>query len=203
MESPASEDRRERILEAALALFSEVGFAKATIKRIAARADVKSPALIYFYFSDKAALLRAVIERYALLLGNVDAPDPTGVEAPPEIHLAEVASGALAFLDNEEVRQTFRLWMTEWPLLEELGVNVHAGDRTENAHAYLERYLAEQVRQGRLAPHDTAAAARSFVAQVWAQAEAKALFPSIYPQPPDDREFVASMIPLFLRGLSV
>jgi len=51
-----------RILDAAEALFARQGFAATTIKAIGAEAGV-NPALLYYYFPDKAALYHAVLER--------------------------------------------------------------------------------------------------------------------------------------------
>lgn len=53
---------KEQLLDVAEALFAGEGFARTTIKRIAAGANV-NPALIYYYFADKEALYGAVIER--------------------------------------------------------------------------------------------------------------------------------------------
>src|ERR687888_626604 len=52
--------RRGQILDAALHVMAEHGFRGASIKRIAQRAGLKSPALIYWYFRDKQALFEAV-----------------------------------------------------------------------------------------------------------------------------------------------
>ena len=63
--SPAIADsgRRAQILDAALHVMAEHGFRGASIKRIAQRAGLKSPALIYWYFRDKQALFEAVLQR--------------------------------------------------------------------------------------------------------------------------------------------
>jgi AcrR family transcriptional regulator len=55
-------DTRSRILEAALALFRERGFASATMRDIAARAGVAS-GLAYYYFDSKDAIVLAFYQR--------------------------------------------------------------------------------------------------------------------------------------------
>lgn len=55
-------DARDRILEAALTVFAEVGFAGATMRAIADAADV-SPGLIHHHFKDKESLWHLVGER--------------------------------------------------------------------------------------------------------------------------------------------
>lgn len=56
-----SPDLRERLLEAALACFSCQGIAATPLRAIAAEAGV-NPALLHYYFGDKAQLQQAVIE---------------------------------------------------------------------------------------------------------------------------------------------
>jgi len=53
-------DTREQILTAAGELFSELGFERTTMRRVAARADV-DPALIHHYFVNKEGLLAAAL----------------------------------------------------------------------------------------------------------------------------------------------
>jgi AcrR family transcriptional regulator len=55
-------ETRERILRAAIVQFSRQGFAGARIENICAEASV-NPRMIYHYFSDKAGLYIAVLER--------------------------------------------------------------------------------------------------------------------------------------------
>lgn len=59
--TPKSERTRERILQAALALFAEQGFQKATMRDIAARAEV-SLGLTYRYFARKEDLAVALYD---------------------------------------------------------------------------------------------------------------------------------------------
>jgi AcrR family transcriptional regulator len=77
------ENRNEELASVALDLFAERGFAGASIKQIARKANV-NPALIYYYYKDKADLFRAAIvhavslahQKYLQLLVKHD--DPMG-----------------------------------------------------------------------------------------------------------------------------
>lgn len=55
------DDKRDRILAAALEAFGETGYATTTMKDIAARADI-APGSIYTYFQDKDELFRCTVE---------------------------------------------------------------------------------------------------------------------------------------------
>src|SRR5215831_18093570 len=57
-------DRRQQILEAALAIFAERGFETATNKDITEQAGVNQ-GLIYFYFESKADVFFAAFEYHA------------------------------------------------------------------------------------------------------------------------------------------
>lgn len=57
-----SEETRARILEAALAIFRERGFSQATMREIAAQAEVAVVAA-YYYFDSKDAIVMAFYER--------------------------------------------------------------------------------------------------------------------------------------------
>ncbi|MFP4509839.1 MAG: TetR/AcrR family transcriptional regulator [Spirochaetaceae bacterium] len=61
MSRPQDSAKRERIIAAAFHTFGEVGFSNATIKDIAARADI-APGTVYTYFSDKRDLFRYTVQ---------------------------------------------------------------------------------------------------------------------------------------------
>ena len=74
-------DTREQILNAAGELFSELGFERTTMRRVAARAAV-DPALIHHYFVNKEGLLAAAlvlpVDPAALLTGLDQDPQHAG-----------------------------------------------------------------------------------------------------------------------------
>jgi AcrR family transcriptional regulator len=88
-------ERVETILDAAEALFAEVGYEAATTNAIAARAEVPIGS-IYQFFANKQALLAAVAERYragaAALLDAVLTPE---VIALPTPELVEIILGVM------------------------------------------------------------------------------------------------------------
>src|SRR5437868_14307806 len=79
------EDRREQIIDAAMRVFSQKGFTRATNKSIAREAGI-TPGLIYHYFENKEALLKAIIEgRSPLKLLNSLPPEVLAM--PPDTFL--------------------------------------------------------------------------------------------------------------------
>lgn len=107
-EAPA----RTRLLLAALKLFSEQGYAKTSIRAIAAAAQVNVAAVSY-YFGDKAALYAAV---FSEPLGDMHSliPDFTHPDVPLREALQCYFRGALAPLKQGELmRQCVRLHIRE------------------------------------------------------------------------------------------
>ncbi len=93
----AAEQRREQLLDAALRVIVEQGYAKVSIEAIARTAGVTRP-VVYDHFSDLGALLHALIDReenYALeQLAHMLPGDPE------RDHPAEVIAGSVRhFLD--------------------------------------------------------------------------------------------------------
>jgi len=64
--SDLGESKRERILQAALQLFSRQGYHATTTKEIAAASGV-AEGLIFYYFGGKRELLRHVVRRFSFL----------------------------------------------------------------------------------------------------------------------------------------
>src|SRR2546427_12891171 len=79
------EDRREQILDAAMRVFAQKGFTRATNKDIAREAGITA-GLIYYYFDSKEGLLKAIIEtRSPVRL--MTSLSPQVFAMPPEVFL--------------------------------------------------------------------------------------------------------------------
>src|SRR6202051_2003684 len=76
------EDRREQIIDAAMHVFAQKGYSKATNKDIAYEAGI-TPGLIYYYFESKEALLNAILEDRSPLKLVTSLP-PQALALPPE-----------------------------------------------------------------------------------------------------------------------
>lgn len=189
--------RRDEILEAALEVFSELGYARATIKRIAVTAGLRSPALIYWYFPDKAALCRAVLLRFGQLPATfIDPP----VDVGPERFLSEFAAAFVEFFRDPKVQRVYRLAIVEPLLLEEVDLSV-GRDVPRNGFTLLERYFRHLQETGVAESHDPRIAARVFIGTLWAHVGSHHFFRGLVPETLDSDDFVRGMLPIFLRGL--
>jgi TetR/AcrR family acrAB operon transcriptional repressor len=138
---------RGAIVDAALALFAERGFAAAQLEEIAARASVTRGAL-YHHFTDKAELYRVVLqERW----DSVMAPVFAALEGDrsPRFRLTAFVSAFLAALDvNRQARALMKMTLSGDLALAPLAA--HAGDKLQALSAWrtsLARVLREAGRE--------------------------------------------------------
>ena len=189
--------RREEILAAALRVFSDLGYARATIKRIAAAAGLRSPALIYWYFPDKAALCREVLLRFGQLPMTLNDPP---LDVPPERFLTDFANQFVAFFSDPNVQQVYRLAIVEPRLLDEVGLSM-ARDIPRNGFTMLERYFTHLIETRVAQPHDPKVVARVLIGTLWAHVGSHHFFPGLVPGALDSDSFIRDMVPIFLRGI--
>jgi AcrR family transcriptional regulator len=192
-------DRRAQILEAAFEEFSEKGFKGATIKSIARAAGLQSPALIYWYFPDKEALFREVLESRIPLLRVVRDPAEL-LDLPPEKVLPGIARRYLSTFDNRATQRMAKLLVGEAMRRPEIA-EVFGSAVIKRVLGFLKSYMARQVELGRLRPHDVRASARAFIGMLIPQAGGKMFFPAIREDGLTDEEHVEAAVAIFLRGL--
>lgn len=85
---------RRKIVDAALALFAEHGFAGTSVRTIAEAASI-SPGLLYAYFENKQAVLHAIFEES---MADVHASFAMANEAPPKHRLERLVRGSFEIL---------------------------------------------------------------------------------------------------------
>lgn len=194
-------ERRAQILEAAFGEFSAKGFEGATIKSIARAAGLQSPALIYWYFPDKEALFREVLESRLPVLQAVR-DQAHLLDLPPEEVLPVIARRYLATFDGEATQRLARLLLGEAMRRPEVA-EVFGNVVLKRVLGFLKSYLARQIELGRLRPHDVRSGARAFIGMLLPQAGGKMFFPTLREDGLGDGEHVEVAVGIFLRGLEV
>src|SRR5580700_11550563 len=86
---PSADATRERVLAAALDLFSELSFDGATTREIAARAGVTQP-LLNYHFSTKDELWQAAVDGLFAELNEVLASRTEGLRGVDELTIAKL-----------------------------------------------------------------------------------------------------------------
>jgi TetR/AcrR family transcriptional regulator len=197
----AGEDggRRLQIVDAALHVMVEHGFRGASIKRIAQRAGLKSPALIYWYFRDKQALFEAVLHRMAPFLDTV-AQAEASLDDPPDQVLPMVVSGFLSGFQQPATGRMMRLLLSEVVRHPQIA-NIFAERGPLVVLRFLERYLQRQIDLGRLHQHDPRGAARALMGMLLVYALGREILPPVGAGFPPAEDYSKQVTDIFLSGL--
>jgi AcrR family transcriptional regulator len=193
--------RRAQILDAALHVFSEHGFAGASIKRIAARAGLKSPALIYWYFKDKQALLEGIFVRVTPFLDTV-AEAEGALDDPPELVLPRIVNSFLSVVQQPRMRRFVRIMLSEFARHPAVA-NWFAERGPMLVLSFLERYFRRQTELGRLRAYDAAGAARAFMGMLIVYGLGRELFPGVAAGFPPPERYADEVVAIFLNGFAV
>jgi AcrR family transcriptional regulator len=188
-------------MEAALRVFAERGFHKATIKEIAREAGIKSSALIYWYFEDKDDLLHTVMAEFSPLLQQVIDPNALMDRSPDEV-LPLIAKALLDSYDDPALVQLLRVALSESVLNPEAS-SYFLRDAQKMVFSFFITYLQHQIELGTLRLHDPQSTARSFFGTLVIYILSREIFPHFKPGLPDKEQYVKDVVGIFLDGLRV
>ncbi len=156
-----AQERRNQLLDTALALFAEKGLDATTVKDLAEAAGV-AQGLLYHYFRSKEELFFAVIERDNPLpqVGELMA---TIYDRPAAEALPELARRGYELMRSKRLllRVVLREALTHAEVLERVA------SLREQGFALLAGYLASRIAAGELRPHNTEVAAISFLTPIF------------------------------------
>lgn len=195
-------DKRQDILDAAMRVFASEGYERASIKKIARAAEIKSSALIYWYFSDKAALFNAVITELSPLRDlplDADELFAQVADLPPAVLLRQIGLRVIEVRDHPTLAQLMRIYMGEAARSAEVAEVVSQFQK--RMVGFLERYLTHQVTLGRLRPHDSVTAARMLVGSIVLYLLGQEVFPVMGATFPPGEAYLDGIIDVFLHGL--
>lgn len=153
-EQTRSQARRQRILDAGIAVFSRKGYRDTVVDEIAAAAQT-SKGGVYFHFPSKQAIFLALLEQMGnLLIHRVEAA-MRNVADPVARGDAALLTVLRAFADHRALARLF--------LVEAMGAgrefNAAMMDLHDRFTALIRRHLDDAVAQGAIPPLDTDIAA--------------------------------------------
>ncbi len=158
------EDRREQIIDAAMRVFAQKGFARATNKDIAREAGITA-GLIYHYFKSKEDLLGAVIEERSPLQLFTTLP-AQAFELPPEQFFRFLLIRVLNILEEEKFVSLLRVVLSETLHGDNEYFSQIAPTVIQRALGFIERYLNAQIASGALRQVDSKLAAQVLLGSV-------------------------------------
>ncbi len=142
------EDRKEQIIDAAMRVFAQKGFARATNKDVAREAGITA-GLIYHYFENKEALLTAIIESRSPL--KVLASLPTNAfQMPPEQFFSTVIQRILRVVETENFIALIRVVLPEILNNEQSYLAQVVPTALQRGLDFLGQYLETQMQAGTL-----------------------------------------------------
>ena len=153
--------RPQELLDAALALFVEKGFASTKAEEVAQRAGV-SKGTLYLYYPSKEELLKAVIAHYLssrIAEGAEQAADHGG---PAADLLRGILIDWWTQLYDSPASGVFKLVVTEVGNFPEIG-DYYAREVVEPAHALLSGVIARGIAAGEFRPVDIDSAVQSLL----------------------------------------
>jgi len=157
------EDRRDQIVDAAMQVFAQKGFTRATNKDIAQKAGI-TPGLIYYYFESKEDLLKTIIETRSPAQLMTTLP-PQVFELPPEVFLRTLILRALSIIESEQLIQFVRMLLPEVVHNTEVASIVFS--MIQRILGFLGKYFETQVENSALRSVDGVLTAQIMVGSVF------------------------------------
>jgi AcrR family transcriptional regulator len=195
------EARPAELLEAALDVFFEKGFAAARLEDIAARAGV-SKGTVYLYFDSKDDVFEALV--HAIPQPNVEqigalAADPT---VPADETLRRVLTFVGGVFRDERMMKFPRLFIGEGGRFPKLA-ETYKREVISRGVAILTAIIERGIAEGRFRKVDPKHAAYGAMSPLLFSAIWKTTFERFDDAPLDAPAFIAQHIDTFLRGVSV
>lgn len=189
------QDRREQILEAAVAVFAERGYQRATVKEIAARAGI-APGTIYLYFRNKRELLLALAE--TLIRRAAEALLTPGDDLDVRSRLALILRDRLRFV--RENQGLLRALATEIWTDRELAAQFF-GEVILPAIGAGSLYIQERVARGELRPFQAEVVLPAVVGGILLISILRMMAPDSPAAALSEEEVVEELVRLYLHGL--
>lgn len=194
-----SEERRQQIIDGALKVFATKGFLQATNKDVAEAAGINSPGLIYHYFTDKADLLRAAIDRYGPPMQLLSNPEEY-LQLPIEEALTRFGMAYLKLSDDPHIGASIRVLFAEaFHNPEFAKILAEAGPL--RVWQLLADYLSQKMDDGTLRRTDPRIAARCFVGPLVLEMLSRKIFTLADNMSLDAHALVTTNVEIFVRGM--
>jgi AcrR family transcriptional regulator len=199
MNDQEAADCREQIVQAASIVFAREGYGKASIRKIAAEAALSSPAPIFQYFENKAALFRAVLSQASLLTREIEAGEHL-LEQPPRVALLALARGFISSFEDPSSQRLFHVLVSESACDPDVSTFFEQ-IVVAPVMVFLHQYFTRQIEVGAIRRHDTEASARGFIGMLALYVLSGELFPGRAGVSPEPVDYVGEMVDGFIHGL--
>jgi AcrR family transcriptional regulator len=155
---------RERIMDAAMQAFIDLGYAEASTLEIATRARVSKRELYALFGSKQAILAACIADRVQQMQIAPKLPQARNREALATV-LVRLGTGILREVSDPVVVTVFRLAISEAHRAPEVSQTLETGRKT--VRGVVEGIIAQAQSDGLLEPEDPAQLSAQFLALLW------------------------------------
>ncbi len=193
------EARTEEILDAAMAVFGESGFARAKIDDVAHLAGV-SKGTVYLYFDSKESLFREMVRaKVVAWLAEGEAQVRTH-EGSARSLLVELIHRMYGRMRRQEMMRIARVVQGELPHFPELA-QFYFDEVILRARRLVEQVLERGTASGEFRPSMSGFAARGLSSLLVHTAQVQCYFRAFDPQALTDEQALDGLIDLYLHGV--
>ena len=191
--------RPEEILDAALAVFGQSGFARTKIDDVARLAGV-SKGTVYLYFDSKESLFREMVRaKVVAFLAEGEALVRTH-EGSARALLVELIRGMYRRVRREEMMRIARVVQGELPHFPELA-RFYFDEVILRARRLIQQVLERGMASGEFRPSVNGFAARGLSSLLVHTAQVQCFFHPFDPQALTDEQAVEGLIDMYLHGV--
>ena len=159
--SRRAEARPDEVLDAAMAVFVEQGFAAAKMEEIARRAGI-SKGTVYLYFPSKEALIEAIIQRAVAPLATGTLPQLAAFEGDPRLPITMLLKSIAGLLHEPKNLAIPRLFLREGMNIPNIA-RIYRRDVLDKAIPVLTALVARGVANGHLRKVDPELTVRTII----------------------------------------
>lgn len=194
-----AEARPDEVLDAALDLFIERGFAPTRVEDIARRAGLSKGA-VYLYFSSKEEILKALVRRAIVPIAeNAAALARTATGSPREV-IATMVRGLVGRLADPRLSAIPRLVIAESALFPDVAA-MYRREVIDRGLAALGALIRRGIETGEFRPVDPDLAARNVIGPIFVHMLLATVFLADGDDPIANDAFIASHLDILMNGL--
>jgi len=191
-------EKRQQIIDAAVAIFAQKGYSRAVVANIARQAEI-GKGTIYEYFSSKEDLFFAVFEWYLQKTEEAAAPALSGTEDPAAAKLEALGSAIMDLWI--EIKDIFALVMEFWAASSSSLLRQRFKNAFRQAYRQFRRRLAaliqEGIEKGEFDPGVDAEAVAASLVGTWDALLLQAWFEDTF----DPRETAGRFLEIVIKGM--
>lgn len=196
-----AEARPDEVLDAALALFTEKGFAATRVEEIAARAGLSKGA-VYLYFPSKEAIIEGLVRRAVVPIAKSALQFAESFEGDPRLLITTLVRMLAGRVSQPQAMASLRLLMREILNFPELAA-MYRREVLDRAIPVAEGVIRRGIEQGYLRPVDPHLTIRSVVGPLLAHVLLAEVFGITPPGGLDLDRLVENHLTILFDGLSV